>query len=83
MTLFEFIKISERDFDVYDDVFDAEVTVCYIEENKHLTFKCSMCKRYFAIESFSVYKTNGRFRRGALCRECNAKNVIFCLQKLP
>lgn len=43
MTLFDFIKIAERDFDVYDDVFDAEVTVCHIEENKHNDFYDKFC----------------------------------------
>lgn len=43
MTLFEFIKVAERDFDVYDDVFDAEVTVCHIEESKHNDFYDKFC----------------------------------------
>ena len=28
MTLYEFIKMENNDFDTYDTVFDAEVTVC-------------------------------------------------------
>lgn len=34
MTLYEFIKMENNDFDTYDTVFDAEVTVCvpYDEE---------------------------------------------------
>lgn len=32
MNLYEYLKISRRDFDVYDDVYDAEVTVCYIDD---------------------------------------------------
>lgn len=33
MKLYEVMKMSEGDFDTYDTVFDADVTVCYIEEN--------------------------------------------------
>ena len=28
MTLYEFVTMEKRDFDTYDTVFDAEVTVC-------------------------------------------------------
>ena len=31
MTLYEYLKMTENDFDTYDTVFDTEVTVCYIE----------------------------------------------------
>lgn len=33
MKLYDFMKLSEEDYDTYDTVYDAEVTVCYIEEN--------------------------------------------------
>lgn len=33
MTLFEFMKVTEEDYDTYDTVYDAEVTVCWIDEN--------------------------------------------------
>ena len=33
MKLYDIIKISEEDYDTYDTVYDAVVTVCYIEEN--------------------------------------------------
>lgn len=32
MTLYEYIKMSEADYDTYDIEYDAEVTVCFIEE---------------------------------------------------
>ena len=33
MKLFEFMKITEEDYDTYDTVYDAEVTVCWIDES--------------------------------------------------
>ena len=32
MTLFEYLKMSENDFDTYDTEYDTSVTVCYIDE---------------------------------------------------
>ena len=32
MTLYEYLKMSENDFDTYDTDYDAVVTVCYIDE---------------------------------------------------
>ncbi len=32
MTLYEYLKMRETDFDTCDTVFDTGVTVCYIEE---------------------------------------------------
>ena len=32
MTLYEFLKVSKKDYDTYDNVYDAEVTVCYIAD---------------------------------------------------
>lgn len=34
MKLYEFMKLSQDDFDTYDTVYDAEVTACYIAENE-------------------------------------------------
>lgn len=31
MTLYEYLKLRENDFDTYDTVYDTGVTVCYIE----------------------------------------------------
>lgn len=33
MNLFEFINTTQKDFDTYDDVYDASVTVCFIEDD--------------------------------------------------
>ena len=32
MTLYEYIKMTETDYDTYDAVYDTGVTVCYIDE---------------------------------------------------
>lgn len=32
MTLYEYLKMSENDFDTYDITYDAVVTVCYIAD---------------------------------------------------
>ena len=32
MTLYEYLKMSEADYDTYDTKYDAVVTVCYIDE---------------------------------------------------
>ena len=32
MKLYEIMKLSQNDYDTYDTVYDAEVTVCYIDE---------------------------------------------------
>lgn len=48
----------------------------FINENKHLTFKCSTCKNYYKITDFSVYKTKeGKIKRNSLCKKCNAENM--------
>lgn len=33
MKLYDFIKLTEADYDTYDTIYDEGVTVCYIEEN--------------------------------------------------
>lgn len=32
MTLYDYLKMSENDFDTYDTTYDAGVTVCYIAD---------------------------------------------------
>lgn len=32
ITLYDYLKMSENDFDTYDTVYDAGVTVCYIAD---------------------------------------------------
>lgn len=34
MKLYEIMKLSQNDYDTYDTIFDAVVTVCYIAENE-------------------------------------------------
>lgn len=34
MKLYDFMKVSEADWDTYDTVYDAAVTACYIEEDE-------------------------------------------------
>lgn len=34
MKLYEIMKLSEADYDTYDTVYDAGITVCYIAENE-------------------------------------------------
>lgn len=34
MKLYDVMKMAQADYDTYDTVFDAVVTVCYIEENE-------------------------------------------------
>lgn len=34
ITLFDFLKLSEGDYDTYDTKYDAEVTVCYIDREE-------------------------------------------------
>ena len=33
MTLYELIKVTQEDYDVYDNEYDYSITVCYIEED--------------------------------------------------
>ena len=35
MKLYDFIKLTEKDYDTEDTVYCATVTVCFIEENKN------------------------------------------------
>lgn len=32
MTLYDYLRMSENDFDTYDTMYDAVITVCYIDE---------------------------------------------------
>lgn len=37
MTLYDFIRMEDTDFDTYDTVFDAEVTVCVPYDDSEIT----------------------------------------------
>lgn len=42
MTLYEILEIAENDFDTYDTVYDAEITVCWIgKENDNYDKFCN------------------------------------------
>jgi len=55
MTLFEYLKMSEADYDTYDTEYDNGVTVCYIdEENDEYDKFCNGI-----IKKVDVVKING------------------------
>ena len=55
MTLYELIKTTQEDYDTYDKEYDAEVTVCFIEE------ECDDCDKFCngIIKKVNVVKQNG------------------------
>lgn len=44
MTIAEFLKIAQRDFDTYDTVFDVEVTCCDMIHDKETDYYTRFCK---------------------------------------
>ena len=57
MKLFEFMNISKEDYDTYDTVYDAEVTVCWIDENDKNSNYDKFC--IGIIKKVEVEKLNG------------------------
>lgn len=57
MKLFELVNILQEDFDTYDTVYDAEVTVCFIEENEDNDNYDKFC--IGIIKKVEVVKGNG------------------------
>lgn len=57
MKLFELVNILQEDFDTYDTVYDAEVTVCFIEESKDNDNYDKFC--IGIIKKVEVVKGNG------------------------
>lgn len=55
MTLYEYLKMSEADYDTYDTEYDAGVTVCYIDEESDAYDK--FCNGI--IKKVDVVKING------------------------
>lgn len=55
MTLYEYLKMSEADYDTYDRDYDAGVTVCYIDE------ECDEYDKFCngIIKKVDVVKING------------------------
>lgn len=65
MTLFDFVRTTKRDWDVYDNVYDAEVTVCYIDEDKELYDKfCNeIIKKVILIRQISDYSLEAKWTK--------------------
>lgn len=61
MTLYEYLKISEGDFDTYDTTYDAIVTVCYIadedEEDEYDKFCNGIIKKVNVVHIDTHYLT--------------------------
>ena len=64
MTLHELVTIAQDDFDTYDTVYDAEVTVCYIPEPYKENYD-RFCMEI--IKKVEVEKFNGRYAN-AICK---------------
>lgn len=57
MTLYEYLKMTEGDFDTYDTKYDAVVTVCYIDEESECDNYDKFCNNI--IKKVNVVKVNG------------------------
>lgn len=61
MTLYEYLKMSENDFDTYDTDYDAVVTVCYIadedENDEYDKFCNSIIKKVNVLHIDTHYLT--------------------------
>lgn len=59
MTLYEYLKMSENDFDTYDIDYDAVVTVCYIadEDDEYDKFCNGIIKKVNVLYIDSHYLT--------------------------
>lgn len=57
MTLYEYLKMTEGDFDTYDTKYDAVVTVCYIDEESECDNYDKFCNSI--IKKVNVVKVNG------------------------
>ena len=55
MTLYEYLKLTEADYDTYDTKYDNGITVCYIEE------ECDDYDRFCngIVKKVDVVKTSG------------------------
>lgn len=56
-TLYDYLKLTEDDFDTYDTEYDAEVTVCYIDEAEAEDNYDKFCVNI--IKKVNVVKVNG------------------------
>lgn len=57
MTLFEYLKMTENDFDTYDTKYDTGVTVCHIYEDDECDEYDKFCNGI--IKKVEVVKING------------------------
>lgn len=57
MTLYEYLKMTEGDFDTYDTKYDAVVTVCYIDEESECDNYDKFCNSI--VKKVNVVKVNG------------------------
>lgn len=57
ITLYEYLKMTEADYDTYDNVYDAEVTVCYNEDedDNYVVFCNELVKKVDIIERNNNY----------------------------
>ena len=56
MTLFDYVKMTEKDFDTYDTVYDAVVTVCHIYEEDECDEYDKFCNNI--MKKVNVVKVN-------------------------
>lgn len=59
ITLYEFLKVTEKDFDTYDTEFDEVVTVCYIADEDVNDEYDKFCTNI--IKSVNVVKQCGEY----------------------
>lgn len=57
MTLYDYLKLTENDFDTYDTEYDVGVTVCYIDEAEAEDNYDKFCVNI--IKKVNVVKVNG------------------------
>lgn len=58
-TLYDFLKITQKDFDTYDTEYDAEVTVCYIADEDASDEYDKFCINI--IKLVNVVRQNGEY----------------------
>ena len=57
LTLYDLLKLYDTDFDVWDDTYDASVTVCLPDEieDDYDTFCCEICKKVEPVRVTNSY----------------------------
>lgn len=59
ITLYDFLKVTQRDFDTYDTEYDTEVTVCYIADEDVTDEYDKFCTEI--IKLVNVVRQNGEY----------------------